>query len=62
MNCTLILIEIGFCQDFGCHKRLLVKTAKYAPLIAALNTVWGKVEFVTVPIGHAGNTKRRSDT
>ena len=33
-TCNLILIEIRFCQDFGCQKRLQEKTAKYAPLVA----------------------------
>ena len=28
----------------------------YAPLVAALKILWGKVEFVAVPIGHAGTT------
>ncbi len=60
MKCTLILIEIRFCQDFGCNKRLLEKTAKYAPLIVALKTVWGKMEFAAVPIGHAGTTHQET--
>jgi len=52
-KCNLILIEvIGFCQEFGCHKRLQEKTAKYAPLVTALKAVWGKVKFVAVPIRH----------
>jgi hypothetical protein len=55
-KCNLILLEIGFCQDFGCHKRLQEKTAKYAPLVAALKIIWGKVEFVAVPVGHASTT------
>ena len=38
-QCILIIFELGFCQDFGCHKRLQEKTAKYAPLVAALRTV-----------------------
>ena len=36
----LIIIEIGFCQNFGCHKRLQEKTTKYAPLVAALEAMW----------------------
>jgi hypothetical protein len=55
-HCNLIIIEVGFCQDFGRYKRLQEKTAKYAPLVTALNAVWGKVEFVVIPIGHAGTT------
>jgi hypothetical protein len=53
---NLILIEVGFCRDFGCHDTIQEKTAKYAPLITALKNVWGKVEFVAVPFGHAGIT------
>ena len=29
-KCNLILLEIGFCQDFRCQKRLQEKTSKYA--------------------------------
>ena len=28
-QCILIIFEIGFCEDFGCHKWLQEKTAKY---------------------------------
>ena len=38
-QCILVIFEIGFCQDFGWHKRLQEKTAKYAPLVAALKAV-----------------------
>ena len=38
-KCNLILLEIGFCQGFGCQKRLQEKTSKYAPLIAALKRI-----------------------
>ena len=38
-KCNLILIEVEFYQDFGCHKRLQEKTAKNAPLVAALKAV-----------------------
>jgi hypothetical protein len=38
-KCNLILIEIGFCQDFGCQKRLQEKTDKYTLLVTALKTV-----------------------
>ena len=27
-NCTLLVSEIFFCRDFGCHERLQVKTDK----------------------------------
>ena len=56
MKCNLIPIEIGFCRDLGCYKRLQEKTAKYAPLVIALKAVWGHVEFVAVPIGYLGTT------
>jgi hypothetical protein len=39
-KCNLMLIEIGFCMDFKCHKKLQEKTGKYAPLDAALKTIW----------------------
>jgi hypothetical protein len=59
-KCNLILLEVGFCQDFGCDKRRREKTDKYAPLVHALQAVWGKVEFVAVPIGHAGTTLKET--
>jgi hypothetical protein len=55
-KCNLILLEIRFCQDFGCQKRLQGKTSKYTPLVAALRKIWGKVEFVAISLGHAGTT------
>ena len=38
---NLVLIEVGFCQYFGCHKRLQEKTTKYAPLVTSLENLWG---------------------
>ncbi len=32
------------------------KTDKYLPLLTALRKYWGRVEFVSIPIGHAGTT------
>ena len=59
-QCSLIIVKVGFCQDVGSHKRLQKKTAKYAPLVNALKAVWGKAEFVAVPIGHAGSTLKET--
>jgi hypothetical protein len=58
--CTLVLIEDGFSRDFGCDKKHAVKTEKYPPLVAALKQQWGRVEFVAIPIGHAGTTLTRT--
>ena len=30
-DCSLILFEIGFCRDLGCHKKLRKKTNKCNP-------------------------------
>jgi hypothetical protein len=59
-QCTLIIIEIGFCRDFGCVEKLEEKSSKYAPLLAALRRYWGRVEFIAFPIGHAGTTLTRT--
>jgi hypothetical protein len=59
-QCTLILVEIGFCRDLGCDIKFDKKTEKYSPLIAALRKYWGRVEFVAFPIGHAGTTLTRT--
>jgi len=53
-RCNLILIEVGFCRNFGCHYKLQEKTNKYAPLVESLQALCGKVEFVAIPVGHAG--------
>ena len=42
MKCNLILVEAGFCRDFGCHTRHKEKTAKYAPIVTAFKAVWGR--------------------
>jgi hypothetical protein len=59
-QCILFIFEIGFCQDFACHKRCQEKTAKYAPLVAALEAIWGRVVFVAIPVGHAGTTLKET--
>ena len=53
---SLILFEIGFCKDLGCHKKLKEKTDKYNPLMTTLRRYWGRVNLVCIPIGHAGTT------
>jgi len=35
-QCTLIIVEIGFCRDLGCEIKFEKKTEKYSPLLAAL--------------------------
>jgi hypothetical protein len=55
-DCTLILFEVGFCRDLGCHQKYTEKTDKYLPLLTALRKYWGRVEFICIPIGHAGTT------
>ena len=52
--CTLIHIEIGFSRDLGCDKKHATKTEKHSPLVAALKQYWKRVEFVAIPVGHAG--------
>ncbi len=42
-KCNLILIEVGFCRDFGCHTKIQKKTTKYAPLVTFLKAVYEKV-------------------
>jgi hypothetical protein len=55
-QCTLILVEIGFCRDLGCDIKFEKKTEKNSPLITALRGYWGRVEFIAFPISHAGTT------
>ncbi len=42
-DCSLILIEVGFCRDLGCHEKYAAKTVKYLPLHNALRRYWGRV-------------------
>jgi hypothetical protein len=37
-QCALILIEIGFCQDFGCVYKFAENTDNFSALIVALET------------------------
>jgi hypothetical protein len=53
-DCSLILFEVGFCRDLGCHKKRKEKTVKYNPLLITLRRYWGRVDLVCIPIGHAG--------
>ena len=59
-QCTLILVEIGFCRDLGCDTKFDKKTEKYSPLIAAFKRYWGRVEFIAFPIDHSGTTLTRT--
>jgi len=58
-TCTLILIEIGFFRDLRCDKNHAEKTER-TPLVAAPKQYWGRLEFVAIPIGHAGTTLTRT--
>jgi hypothetical protein len=42
MKCNLILVETGLCKDFRCNTRHQENAAKYAPLVNALETIWGR--------------------
>jgi hypothetical protein len=55
-NCSLILFEVSFCRNLGCHKKRKEKTDKYNPLMTTLRRYWGRVNLVCIPIGHAGTT------
>ena len=55
-NCSLLLFEVGFGRDLGCHKKREEKTNKYNPLLTTLRRYWGRVDLVCIPIGHAGTT------
>ncbi len=56
-DCTILLVfEVGFCRDLGCHEKYNEKTDKYLPLLTTLCKYRGRVELVCIPIGHAGTT------
>jgi hypothetical protein len=31
IQCTLILVEIGFCRNFGCDNKMAKKIERYSP-------------------------------
>ena len=59
-NCTLILIEVGFCADLRCHLKLQAKLDKYELLLGELRRYWGRVHLVIVPIGNVGTVLART--
>jgi hypothetical protein len=59
-DCSLILIEVGFCADLRCHAKFLGKLEKYTPLLELLRQTWGNVHLVIVPIGNAGTILERT--
>jgi hypothetical protein len=59
-QCTLIIVEIGFCRDLGCDIKIDKKAEKYPPLGVALRRYSGRVEFIAFPISHAGTTLTRT--
>jgi hypothetical protein len=59
-DCTLILIEVGFCADLRCHLKLQAKLDKYNILVEELKRYWGRVHLVIVPIGNAGTVLART--
>ena len=59
-QCALLLIEVGFAADLRLPARAQEKADKYQPLVDLLRRSWGRVELVTVPIGHAGTILTRT--
>jgi len=55
-DCSLILLEIGFCRDLGCQDKLTKKIEKYNPLLCALRRYIGNIDLVCIPIGYSGTT------
>jgi hypothetical protein len=55
-QCTLFIIEIGFCRDLDCDIKFEKKTEKSSPFMAALRRHRGRDEFIAIPIGYAGTT------
>ena len=48
-DCSLILFEIGFCRDLGCHKKRKENTNKYNPLGTTLRRYCGRFESKASP-------------
>jgi hypothetical protein len=45
---------------FGCHANLQEKIVKYTPLVTAFSSLWGRMELVSVPVGHTGTTLNKT--
>jgi hypothetical protein len=54
------VIAIGFSRDLGCDKKHAEKTENYSSLVAALKQYMGRMEFIAIPIGHAGTMLTRT--
>jgi len=53
MKCSNFIVEIGLYQDLGCEDK---GAKKYSLLVVGQKTLWDRVDFVDVPIGHAVTT------
>ncbi len=49
-DCSLILLEIGFCRDLGYHEKLRITSQNCNPLVTILCRHWGQVDLVCIPI------------
>ena len=56
---ALLIIEVGYCQDFRLQDKAHLKLGKYDPLVAALKEKWGRVELIALPIGNGGTVSSK---
>ena len=53
-QCSLLLVEVGFCQDLRLQTKEQLKLGKYEALVQALQRRWGRVKLIGIPIGIGG--------
>ena len=53
-QCSLLLVEVGYCQDLRLDSKEQMKLGKYDSLVTALRERWGRVTLVGIPLGIGG--------
>ena len=53
-HCSLLLVEVGYCQDLRLDSKEQMKLGKYDSLVTALRERWGRVTLVGIPLGIGG--------
>ena len=60
LQCALLIIEVGYCQDFRLLDKARLKLCRYEPLVSALRETWGSVELIGLPVGNGGTVSGKN--
>ena len=61
-HCNIVVVEIGFCQDFGCDKKTRQQDPKKSLSSGSSNNYKysDKVELIAIAIGYVGTTLKKT--